>query len=116
MGQACAGPRGAGSCGVQLWLPGEEGQGVPLDARPGVRRRDPSLHQLPESARHAEAPALFVLEPDGSKTLLNYNFIGGDTYVTDRLFEKAVLVMGMKGKERTVVLERRGERRGERKR
>jgi hypothetical protein len=36
--------------------------------------------------------------------------VGGDTYVTDRLFEKAVLVMGVKGKERRVVLERRVER------
>jgi P-type conjugative transfer protein TrbG len=65
--------------------------------------------KLPESARHAEAPALFVLEEDGSKTLLNYNFVGGDTYVTDRLFDKAVLMMGVRGKERRLVLERKGE-------
>jgi len=68
----------------------------------------PGCFKLPESARHGEAPALFVLEADGSKTLLNYNFEGGDTYVTDRLFEKAVLLMGVKGKERKLVLERKG--------
>ncbi len=62
--------------------------------------------KLPEDARHAEAPALFVYEADGSKTLLNYTLAGGDTYVTDRLFQRAVLVMGVDGKERRVVVER----------
>lgn len=66
--------------------------------------------KLPEAARHAEAPALFVLEADGSKTLLNYTVVGGDTYVTDRLFERAVLVAGVKGKERRVLLERKAAR------
>ena len=65
--------------------------------------------KLPESARHGEAPALFVLEPDGSKTLLNYTLADGDTYVTDRLFERAVMVMAVKGKERKLELERRGD-------
>ncbi len=66
--------------------------------------------KLPEVARHAEAPALFVLEADGSKTLLNYTVVGGDTYVTDRLFDRAVLVAGVKGKERRVLLERKADR------
>lgn len=61
--------------------------------------------KLPEKARHAEAPALFVYEADGSKTLLNYTLAGGDTYVTDRLFQRAVLVMGVDGKERRVIIE-----------
>ena len=66
--------------------------------------------KLPEVARHAEAPALFVLEADGSKTLLNYTVVGGDIYVTDRLFDRAVLVAGVKGKERRVLLERKADR------
>lgn len=66
--------------------------------------------KLPEAARHAEAPALFVLEADGSKTLLNYTVLGGNTYVTDRLFDRAVLVAGVKGKERRVLLERKADR------
>lgn len=65
--------------------------------------------KLPEAARHGEAPALFVLERDGSKTLLNYTVVGGDTYVTDRLFDRAVMLMGVKGKERKVELERKAE-------
>ena len=63
--------------------------------------------KLPEAARHREAPALFIVAEDGSRTLLNYSVIG-DTYVTDRLFNQAVLVVGVDGKERKVVLERRG--------
>lgn len=62
--------------------------------------------KLPSDARHAEAPVLFVLEKDGSKTLMNYTLMGGDTYVTDRVFERAVLVVGVDGKERRVLLER----------
>jgi type IV secretion system protein VirB9 len=64
--------------------------------------------KLPEEARHAEAPVLFVLEADGSKVLINYSVTGGDTYVTDRLFDRAVLVAGIDGKERRVRIERKG--------
>ena len=63
--------------------------------------------KLPEEARHAEAPVLFVLDGDGSKTLVNYAIVGGDTYVTDRLFDRAVLVAGIDGKERKVRIERK---------
>ena len=65
--------------------------------------------KLPDAARHSEAPALFMLAEDGSRTLLNYSVVG-DTYVTDRLFERAELVAGVNGKERKVSLERRGGR------
>ena len=64
--------------------------------------------KLPAEAQHAEAPVLFVLEEDGSKTLVNYSVVGGDTYVTDRLFERAALVSGVGGKEQKVLIERRG--------
>ena len=62
--------------------------------------------KLPAQAEHAEAPVLFVLESDGSRILINYSVVGGDTYVTDRLFERAVLVAGIDGKERRVLIER----------
>jgi type IV secretion system protein VirB9 len=63
--------------------------------------------KLPEEARHAGAPVLFVLEADGSQVLVNYSVLGGDTYVTDRLFDRAVLVAGVDGKERRVLIERK---------
>lgn len=62
--------------------------------------------KLPSEARHAEAPVLFVLQSDGSRILINYNVVGGDTYVTDRLFDRAVLVAGIDGQERRVLIER----------
>jgi type IV secretion system protein TrbG len=62
--------------------------------------------KLPADARHAEAPVLFVLEADGSRVLVNYAVVGGDTYVTDRLFDRAVLVAGVGGQEQQVLIER----------
>jgi type IV secretion system protein VirB9 len=64
--------------------------------------------KIPEEARHAEVPVLFVLDGDGGKTLMNYAIVGGDTYVTDRLFDRAVLLAGIDGKERQVRIERQG--------
>lgn len=63
--------------------------------------------KLPQDARSTVAPVLFVLEGDGAKTLVNYSFVGGDTYVTDRLFDRAELVVGIDGKERRAVIERK---------
>jgi type IV secretion system protein VirB9 len=63
--------------------------------------------KLPEQARHAEAPVLFLVDDDGAQELVNYSVRGGDTYVTDRLFDRAVLVAGVGGKERRVLIERK---------
>ncbi len=65
--------------------------------------------KLPEDARGSVAPVLFVLEGDGGKSLVNYSVLGGDTYVTDRLFDRAELVAGVDGNERRVVIERKEE-------
>lgn len=64
--------------------------------------------KLPKEAKNTEAPVLFVLEEDGGKTLVNYNVVAGDTYVTDRLFGRAALVTGVGGKEQKAVIERKG--------
>ena len=66
--------------------------------------------KLPRDARSTVAPVLFVLEGDGGKTLVNYSIVGGDTYVTDRLFDRAELVAGIDGKERRAVIERKEDR------
>lgn len=63
--------------------------------------------KLPDEARQSESPVLFVLEEDGTKTLLNYSVVDGDTYVTDRLFDRAALVAGVGGKEQKVLIERK---------
>jgi type IV secretion system protein VirB9 len=62
--------------------------------------------KLPPEALHADAPALFSLNADGSRELLNYSVMG-DTYITDRLFDRGVLVSGVNGKEQMVKIERR---------
>ncbi len=62
--------------------------------------------KLPAAAEHREAPVLFVIGADGGKTLLNYT-VSGDTYVTDRIFRAAELVVGDEGRERVVRLENR---------
>ena len=68
--------------------------------------------KLPEQARSSEAPVLFAIERDGGKTLINYSVVSPDTYVTDRLFDRAALVAGIDGKERRVLIERQsGDRR-----
>lgn len=63
--------------------------------------------KLPAEARSAEAPVLFAIEGDGSKTLINYSVVDPDTYVTDRLFDRAALVAGIDGRERRVLIERK---------
>lgn len=63
--------------------------------------------KLPPDARQTEAPVLFVLDEGGGKTLLNYAVADGDTYVADRLFHRAVLISGIDGHERKVLIERK---------
>lgn len=59
--------------------------------------------KAPPGAAHREAPVLFVLDESGGKVLLNYS-LAGDTYVTDRVFRAAALVVGEGGHERAVRL------------
>ncbi len=70
--------------------------------------------KLPPEAQHAEEPVLFVLQSDGSRILINYTVVGGDTYVTDRLFDRAVLVAGIDGQERAYSRAGGGGHRGRR--
>jgi type IV secretion system protein VirB9 len=49
--------------------------------------------KLPPQAARRDAPVLFALADDGSKEVLNYS-VTNQTYVTDRVFRSAVLVIG----------------------
>jgi len=64
--------------------------------------------KLPEKAKRMDAPVLFTIDGNGNKTLVNYSVIDGDTYVADHLFDRAALIAGIDGKERQVVIERKG--------
>lgn len=50
--------------------------------------------QMPEAMKTTDAPALMV-QAGSEYQMINYRLSGNDTYVTDRLFDKAVLVAGV---------------------
>jgi type IV secretion system protein TrbG len=50
--------------------------------------------QMPEAMKNNDAPALMVQAGSGTQ-MINYRLSGNDTYVTDRLFDNAVLVAGV---------------------
>jgi type IV secretion system protein TrbG len=50
--------------------------------------------QMPGAMKNTDAPALMVQAGSGTQ-MINYRLSGNDTYVTDRLFEKAVLAAGV---------------------
>jgi type IV secretory pathway VirB9-like protein len=60
--------------------------------------------KLPPLAAHRDEPVLFLLRDDGTKALMNYS-VSGDTYVSDRVFRAAVLVIGEASQERTLRIE-----------
>jgi type IV secretion system protein VirB9 len=65
---------------------------------------DDGLHcyiHLPSRPKDLEAPVLAALDDSGKQTLLNYA-VRGDYYITDRLFHRAVFLLG----DRRLVLER----------
>lgn len=60
--------------------------------------------KLPPQAAHRDAPVLFAVREDGSKELLNYS-LTNETYVTDRVFRSAVLVIGESDSEQALRLD-----------
>lgn len=60
--------------------------------------------KLPPQAAHRDAPVLFALADDGSKEVLNYSVIN-QTYVTDRVFRSAILVIGEAATEQALRLD-----------
>lgn len=58
---------------------------------------------LPPGAAHRETPALMIVGQGGTMDMVNYR-VQGDTYVVDRLFDKAVLVLDVGSKQRRVTI------------
>jgi type IV secretion system protein VirB9 len=63
---------------------------------------------LPERARTGELPILYLVE-NGDRHVLNYA-LRGDTIVADRVFQRAVLVVGSGKGEKKVEIENRAAR------
>jgi len=82
-----------------------EGQGLPW--RP-VRVFDDGTHvyiQMPEAMRATEAPVLLVQARGGEAALVNYR-LRPPYYVVDRLFETAVLIVGVGQSQQRVTIRR----------
>lgn len=63
--------------------------------------------KIPQNAKHDVAPVLFAVDSDGETSLLNYTIRNG-FYITDRVVQRAALVLGIKGKNRKVNIAREG--------
>jgi type IV secretion system protein VirB9 len=61
--------------------------------------------KIPRTAEHSVAPVLFAVDDHGHTSLLNYTVRNG-FYVTDRVVQRAALVMGINGKDRRVTIDR----------
>jgi type IV secretion system protein TrbG len=61
--------------------------------------------QMSDSMLHREAPALVITGPDGKPEMVNYR-VNGRTYIVDRLFDRAALILGAGKKTRKVEIVR----------
>jgi len=61
--------------------------------------------QMPPSIEHMEAPVLLVIGTDGKGTMTNYR-VQQQTYIVDRLFDRARLVLGAGKKAQKVEISR----------
>ncbi len=61
--------------------------------------------KIPTRATHAVAPVLFAVDTDGVTSLLNYTIRNG-FYITDRVVNRAALVLGINGKNHRVLITR----------
>jgi type IV secretion system protein VirB9 len=66
--------------------------------------------QMPEAMRVTEAPALLVQTRAGDAALVNYR-LRPPYYVVDRLFETAVLILGVGDRQERVTIRRMASRR-----
>jgi len=64
--------------------------------------------QMPPEIQHREAPALLVLGTDGKSEMVNYR-VQNQTYIVDRLFDRAQLILGAGKKAQKVEINRAGK-------
>jgi type IV secretion system protein TrbG len=64
--------------------------------------------QMPPAIEHMEAPALLVIGPDGQGIMTNYR-VQQQTYIVDRLFDRARLVLGAGKKAQKLEISRNGK-------
>jgi len=59
--------------------------------------------QMPEAMKSAEAPVLLVMDEDGKPLMVNYR-VKGTYYIVDKLFDRAMLVVGTDGSQSKVTI------------
>jgi len=59
--------------------------------------------QMPPTIITTDAPALFVISPDGNRTLVNYR-IRKNWYIVDNLFKQAILISGTGSQQQRVTI------------
>jgi len=65
--------------------------------------------QMPKSMQFKEAPVLMVLDKHNNKQLVNYR-LKGDRYIVDKMFDEAVLIIGVGGDQEKIVIQKRNTR------
>jgi type IV secretion system protein VirB9 len=63
--------------------------------------------QMQDEVTKREAPALFVLDAAGNKKLVNYRVKSGN-YIVDKLFDRAVMIVGHDDEQEEVKITRKG--------
>lgn len=63
--------------------------------------------QMSEEMKRMEAPVLFVLDAAGNKKLVNYRVKNGN-FIVDKLFDRAMLVLGHDNSQETITIKRKG--------
>lgn len=63
--------------------------------------------QMSDDMKRMEAPVLFVLDATGNKKLVNYRVKNGN-YIVDKLFDRAILVLGHEDSQETITVMRKG--------
>jgi type IV secretion system protein TrbG len=66
--------------------------------------------QMPQEIQNREAPVLLIVGADGKGEMSNYR-VRQQTYIVDRLFDRAELVLGAGKKAQKVEISRVGPRR-----
>lgn len=62
---------------------------------------------MPNSMKHSEAPILMVLDAHSNKQLVNYR-LKGSTFIVDKIFDSAVLIVGVGMDQEKVTIQRVG--------
>jgi len=61
--------------------------------------------QIPKTMKFEEAPIILVIDPDGKQALVNYR-LKGDRFIVDKLFSKAIMVIGVGSNQQKVEITR----------